>query len=53
MVYPHILIVQTDQSWPGCSKLTTLLVNALLKFQTLISENITVQSTLVIFGYLE
>ena len=30
------LVIYT--TWPGCSKLTTLLVNILLKFQTLISQ---------------
>ena len=30
--------VKYKQSGPGCSKLTTLLVNVSLKFQTLISE---------------
>ena len=31
-------MVKLTQTGPGCSKLTTSLVNVLLKFQTLISE---------------
>ena len=30
--------IGTRTYWPGCSKLTTSLVNVSLKFQTLISE---------------
>ena len=33
-----ILLFVIDKSGPGCSKLTTSLVNVSLKFQTLISE---------------
>ena len=36
--YPHELALLIYKSWPGCSKLTTSLVNETLKFQTLISE---------------
>ena len=31
-------ITSSTLSWPGCSKLTTSLVNVLLKFQMLISK---------------
>ena len=33
-----IVLILLKQSGPGCSKLTTSLVNVSLKFQTLISE---------------
>ena len=33
-----LTLIQQQQSGPGCSKLTTSLVNDSLKFQTLISQ---------------